>query len=87
MFTVVKFCRHRAAARRGRVKVREGIKPPLLTSAPDFRRAENVKLALIKKKKKVCLYLRVFMSVTEKTATFLKSIQEINANFCDASFN
>lgn len=35
MFTVVKFCRHRAAAHRGTVKVREGphcIKLPLFTS-------------------------------------------------------
>ena len=34
MFTVVKFCRHRAAACWRRVKVREGpdcIKPPLFT--------------------------------------------------------
>lgn len=39
MFTVVKFCRHRAAACRGKVKVREGppcIKPLLLISAPDL---------------------------------------------------
>lgn len=42
MFTVVKFCRHRAAAGRRVGKVREGphcIKPLLLTSTPDFRRA------------------------------------------------